>query len=267
MSNFLLDLINISKSHYIPKNSLGILKEGILSSDERLMFILMRYNKGNIDMNTLYTQLKSYLEMKANILLNKIFEDFPLEKAKDLSKSDRKDLETPEKSFTYGEIEFSSFFLILSDMPEWTRKSGIFYDLGSGTGRAVLTARTLFDFSECRGIELLSSLHFAALNVVNIYEKDFSKFRYHGNSKNVEVKYASLTDCDWSDGDVVFANSTCFSDKLMDIISQKAEKLLVDALVITFSKPLNSKSFKIVKKIRYKMSWGPATVYYHQKIV
>ena len=46
----------------------------------------------------------------------------------------------------------------------------------------------------------------------------------------------SFLDFDWSDGDVVFANSTCFDDELMMDMSKKAEKLKAGALIVTFTK-------------------------------
>lgn len=36
---------------------------------------------------------------------------------------------------------------------------GAFYDLGSGTGKAVLAAALLHDFDECKGIEIADSLY------------------------------------------------------------------------------------------------------------
>ncbi len=46
----------------------------------------------------------------------------------------------------------------------------------------------------------------------------------------------SFLDFDWSDGDVVFANSTCFDDELMLGLSKSAEKLKAGAIVVTFTK-------------------------------
>lgn len=46
----------------------------------------------------------------------------------------------------------------------------------------------------------------------------------------------SFLDFDWSDGDVVFANSTCFDDELMMDMSKKAERLKAGAIIVTFTK-------------------------------
>jgi len=43
--------------------------------------------------------------------------------------------------------------------------------------------------------------------------------------QEVLVINASFLDYDWSDGDVLFANSTCFDDELVGEIAKKAHKL------------------------------------------
>ncbi len=69
----------------------------------------------------------------------------------------------------------------------------------------------------------------------------------------------SFLDYDWSDGDVIFANSTCFDDQLMESMSEQAEKLKPGAFFVTFTKGLTSKAFELLERKRYRMSWGPAT--------
>ena len=55
-----------------------------------------------------------------------------------------------------GEVEFASFSKVLRKINP--PPGGVFYDLGSGTGRAVFVARFLHDFKSCKGIEVLSGL-------------------------------------------------------------------------------------------------------------
>ena len=69
---------------------------------------------------------------------------------------------------TYGEVTSQSFQQMLLSAASFTNSSTpfgsrVFYDLGSGTGRAVLTAALgPHGFGECFGIELLPALHEAA---------------------------------------------------------------------------------------------------------
>ena len=80
------------------------------------------------------------------------------------------------------------------------------------------------------------------------------------------VKGSFLGDCPWADGDVIFANSTCFDDELMEGMSREAEKLKPGAYFITFTKGLSSEKFEVLERKRYKMSWGPATVFIHRRL-
>ena len=60
----------------------------------------------------------------------------------------------------YGEVDFSSFARAL----EWVtpRTGESFYDLGSGTGKAALTAAVAHPFGHVTAIEILKPLHLLA---------------------------------------------------------------------------------------------------------
>lgn len=44
-------------------------------------------------------------------------------------------------------------------------------------------------------------------------------------SEEVELVHGSILEVDWSDGDVVLANSTCFEEDLMKALAHKAAEL------------------------------------------
>lgn len=92
---------------------------------------------------------------------------------------------------------------------------GVFYDLGSGTGKALFAARLVCDFSRCIGIEILQALHKQAAAIVHKYNEEFRDMLSAGMQQTANVYVGSFLDFDWSDGDVVFANSTCYDDALM----------------------------------------------------
>jgi hypothetical protein len=48
-------------------------------------------------------------------------------------------------------------------------RGGIFYDLGSGTGKGVIGAAVLYNFDACYGIEILEGLYAVSLDAVNCY--------------------------------------------------------------------------------------------------
>eukprot|EP00981_Chlorochromonas_danica_P012991 scaffold5636_cov159-Ochromonas_danica.AAC.12 len=182
-----------------------------------------------------------------------------------LSKNEResKDL-TEEKSLIYGEVEFSSFYRVLRKINPSAGQ--IFYDLGSGTGKALFVARLTQDFSKCIGIEILHSLHCQAERIVRRYQEQVAPLLSLGTSSYAHAYEGSFLDFDWSDGDLVFANSTCFGDDLMGSLSRQAEKLRPGAIVVTFTKGLSSSAFEVLERKRYRMSWGPATVFIHRRL-
>ena len=85
-------------------------------------------------------------------------------------------------------------------------------------------------------------------------------------NQHASVYEGSFLEYDWTDGDVIFANSTCFDDNLMMSMSKMAEGCKPGAIFVTFTKGLNSKAFELLERKRYTMSWGPATVFIHRKL-
>ena len=75
-----------------------------------------------------------------------------------------------------------------------------------------MVARLLSDFDQCVGIELLHSLHEKAEKVVKDFDAPkYRKILTHSlPERDVRVFEGSILEEDWSDGDLIFANSTCF---------------------------------------------------------
>jgi SAM-dependent methyltransferase len=148
----------------------------------------------------------------------------------------------------------------------------VFIDLGSGTGRGVLAATQLFPFARLVGIEILEGLHGAALAVAAHYERSvrptYTSPRGGGGdgedpraSAKIELICGSFLDLDWAScADVVFANSTCFDDGLMDEIALQGQGLRDGALFITLTRGLSGPWFRQAYSEQHKMSWGSATI-------
>eukprot|EP00753_Platysulcus_tardus_P015823 PLAT5299.3.p1 GENE.PLAT5299.3~~PLAT5299.3.p1 ORF type:complete len:288 (+),score=119.82 PLAT5299.3:45-908(+) len=214
----------------------------------------------------------SYLTMLDNILLvetekayNSLFRSAPLSEGKKLSRAEREELKLlRNKSLTYGEVDFRNFAMVL-------RKLGVpagstFVDLGSGTGRAVFAAALVEDFAHCIGIELLEGLYNASQDVLSLWEAETKPLLgLAGRRQHISFHRASFLDYDWSVGDIVFANSTCFDESLMKQIADKAVAMRADSLFISFTKPLDSPAFDLLESKRYRMSWGMATVFIHRR--
>ena len=207
------------------------------------------------------------LDREQKHLFNYLYASCPLDVAKNVSKAERRMKELTEKSLIYGEVEYDPFLEILKKVRPSGERGGIFYDLGSGAGRPVFIARLTMDFDSCIGIEYLKGLHDKSSAIKSVYDEEILPILYPDRTKGrVEFYHSKFQDFDWSDGDVCFANSTCFDDALLDQLSDQAEKLKPGSIIITFTKELTSRQFEILDRKRYQMSWGPATVYVHRRL-
>ena len=158
--------------------------------------------------------------------------------AKRISKEARQDSPFEGQSFVYGEITYPSFATILKHIKPYIKRDGVFYDLGSGTGRPVFAAALLSDFSRCRGIELVPELHQEADMHLERYEEkllaNYSLDDYYTNQRRrqtIEFIQGDILEVDWSDGDVVFANSTCFDRELMERLAIKVTTVALITLI------------------------------------
>jgi SAM-dependent methyltransferase len=181
-----------------------------------------------------------------------------------LSLKGREESDLQSKSFVYGEVVPDGFYQMMMDAaPE---PGHIFYDLGSGTGKAVILAHLLFDFSQCIGIELLQPLYEASADVETKYLNEIKPtIAAEVGEKTIKMIQGSFLDVDFSNADFVFMNSTCFQEDLMELLEEKLEKLRPHAHVISLSKALKSPAFYQYKHKLYEFSWGQATAYYHRK--
>ena len=167
----------------------------------------------------------------------------------------------------FREVEFESFNIVLRKICANIPPGGKFYDIGSGSGRAVFVARITQDFETCIGIELMENLATLASQMKQKYDTAVKDLLHSSqNCSDVEFFCDDFLEFDWTDGDVVFANSTCFTDSLMESISRKASAMNPGSFLVTFTKGIVSEHFEVVGKKRYNMSWGPATVFIHRRL-
>jgi len=207
-----------------------------------------------------------------------IFKNFPSYKANDASLSERKEKSLNgytafgcdlNRSLVYGEVKFSALCEVLYNTTQLA-PGGVFYDLGSGAGRGVFAAQVIHGFDKAYGIELLESLWKLSKEVLEEHKKTQkegkrkkSKKKSNGLTKEPDIDFicGDICEYDWSDGDVIFINSTCFDYQLMEILSRKAEILKKGAYVLTLTKTLQSTQFELVESKAYIMSWGTGTVH------
>ncbi len=144
--------------------------KGMDEEDEKLADVMSRLD------------ITSVLELKE--IYDSIMQSFPTTLGKAVSKKEREELNLRDPNLVYGEITFETLGIIFEKIkkvygrpmqgtsgPEGVLQSrgGIFYDLGSGTGKGVIGAAILHNFDVCYGIEYLEGLYSLSLDALNAY--------------------------------------------------------------------------------------------------
>ena len=127
--------------------------------------------------------------------------------------------------------------------------------------------RLLHEFSTVVGIELLEGLHKLSLEVLDRWHEVKADAEVSDATKQTVVNMvnADFLEYDWGNADVVFANSTCYDERLMKQLAEQCEKLKAGVFVITFTRRLPSQEFDVLEHERHLMSWGEATVFIQRR--
>ncbi len=182
-----------------------------------------------------------------------------------LSFEARKKFEFYDRGLTYGEIVPDSFYEMLKEADP--KKGEVFYDLGSGSGKAVIAAALFFPFSKAIGIELLEDLYNGSQYVLERFKKEIQPHLTQEIIPTIQFFHQDFLDFDFSDGDIVFAHATCFHDGQIRRLFHKFDTLKKGARLLLVSKSISLSSFKLVKSGEYPLSWGKATLHLYEKIV
>ena len=115
-----------------------------------------------------------------------------------------------DKTLTYGEVDFNSIVeIIFFCKKQYGLKSeSVFWDLGHGTGKVLISAALSGLFSKVKGIELLHELWRESENLKVGYQF------YSERDSNLNCEFQTILGDflvnDWSDGDFILLNSTCY---------------------------------------------------------
>ncbi|NTU72661.1 SAM-dependent methyltransferase [Candidatus Roizmanbacteria bacterium] len=170
-----------------------------------------------------------------------------------------------DKAHTYGEVTPEAFHRILREIP--IEPGQVFYDLGSGTGKAVVLSHLLFPFQRSVGVELLSELYRTSESVSERLKSEYANYlSLQPENKEITFINQDFLSVDLTDVDVVFTHSTCFHPSLMEQLEKKLHALKKGTYAITVSKTLETPEFRPIKVREANMGWGTATVYIYQRL-
>lgn len=194
---------------------------------------------------------------KTERLLATLYQDI---NSAQISKSDRKRFGLDQDAYIYGEIQFLSFFYLLEKIAP--KPQEIFYDLGSGSGKAVFAAALFFDLTKACGIEKLPTLVKTAESLVpKIKSLDPTQ-----RTAQIEFINDDFLQHDFSDGDIIFINATCFSYPTWEALVGKLTQLKPGSPVIVTTKKITSDQFKLISQSLELQSWGMNSVNIYEKI-
>lgn len=176
-----------------------------------------------------------------------------------LSKQARKNSDAFE--YTYGEIDFISFIALLSCLPLSTET--IFYDLGSGVGKAVLACAMVFKVRKSCGIELFEELHLTALKQKESLQQNIN---YQQHCQSLCFLHENFLVADFSDATVIFINATAFFGDTWVTLQKRLVGLNSGVIVITTSKKIDSDAFHVTHIKNVQMSWGVVRAYVQKRL-
>ncbi|KTD20193.1 hypothetical protein [Legionella londiniensis] len=175
-----------------------------------------------------------------------------------LSKSTRQLNDAIE--YLYGEIDFVSFIALLSLAKP--NSETVFYDLGSGTGKAVIACAMVFKVKKSFGIELFATLHQAALMQKERLRK---KPAYSSIADRIHFIHDNFLQADFTGANMIFINASAFIGETWKALSQKLAKTQPGTIIIITSKMLPAPQFRLTRKTYVKMSWGIVSAYIYQR--
>lgn len=164
----------------------------------------------------------------------------------------------------YGELPFSSWKQIVEKANP--KKDGVFFDLGSGTGRIVFASYLAFNFTKSIGVELLEGLHKKALEVNEEFEKNIrSKIANDLQDRKIEFYLKNIFDADLREADFIFMNHP-FKDG--EIFTQLENKFLSElkkgTKIVTIIRSLKNPNFKNLGSETFEFSWGSSTAHFFE---
>jgi precorrin-6B methylase 2 len=164
----------------------------------------------------------------------------------------------------YGELPFETFKLIVEKANP--QKDGVFYDLGSGTGRIAIEAHILCDFRKVVGIELLDGLHDKACEIKAIFDKSVKpQIIQHIGTRELDIIKGDLFKFNYSDADFIFMNHPIKdSDLFLQLEAKLVEELKPGTKIVTIIRALKNPKFKSLGSQTFKFSWGDSTAHFFE---
>jgi len=182
----------------------------------------------------------------------------------DIARHEKERMGLQEAATTYGEVIPPAFHdVMLAASP---KEGEVFFDLGSGTGKATFLAALAFPFRRVVGIELLPGLGDAARKVLSHYDAEIRpRLGPEHQQQRIDFIDGDFLATDLSEADVLFAHGTCYGPELIAKLTHKLEELKPGARVVMAGQTLTSPELVFQKMKVMKTDWGSALAAVYQR--
>ncbi len=189
--------------------------------------------------------------------LNEIIDDLYIDVTGfSIGMQEREFIEDQGGNPTYGEITTESVGQLLHDLP--ITAHDVFFDLGSGVGKVCVQV-ALTTPAHAIGIELSPSRYQGA----QLIKKELIKRKILTNPDKLQFIEQNILNTNLSQATVILMCSTCFSDGLMETLTNKMAQECKNGLrVITLKDLPRHEKFQRIKTYELPMSWSQASPVY-----
>jgi SAM-dependent methyltransferase len=151
---------------------------------------------------------------------------------------------------TYGEITDEAVQTLINELAPTTQD--VFYDLGSGIGRMTVKMYLDSPVKKSVGIELSPTRHHYALNI----KKELENHQKLQKDRLLDFCNEDIVMSTIDDATILYCASTCFSNELMQALTEKFSKLKKGLRILTLRQLSPNKAFKLLKQYTLPMTWS-----------
>ncbi len=166
------------------------------------------------------------------------------------------------QQFLYGEIDWLGFYQLLQEAQ--VNQNDDFFDLGSGTGKAVFAASVLGGVDHSTGVELIPELNEAAHIV-------WQQFTHQADAIDVDPNMLLFINDDFHNVDLdtatlIFINATAYTHEQWRDIVGLLDKTAAGTRFIITSHTLPTQQYRLLNSGRTVMNWGLVNYHIYVKI-
>lgn len=163
----------------------------------------------------------------------------------------------------YGEIVPDSMRVLLEMIQPG--HNDVFYDLGSGVGKFPIYVHSVTSVKKSVGIELSLSRHSDAQKALEALKKEGAIDE--DAKREVSFVHGDITEVDFSDATLIFMCATCFSDELMEKLTERFLTLKPGLRVITLKKLPEHKRLRLIDDLSLRTTWSEGSNMYFYRLI